>query len=149
MQRYSNLDTLSKTFQILRTAGLINPDGKPVRRSDRSSEQIAQPFKLSQRLAPSAVNELIKQYESGKSSHELAKTYGINKGSVIRLLRQADVSIRRQRLTANQVAEAAQLYASGDSLARIGVHLGVDHGTVWRALKKHGVPMRDTHGREC
>lgn len=147
MQRYSNLDAVSKIFQKLCSAGLISPDGKPICRSDRSPEPIAQPFKLSQRLNASVVNELIKQYESGKSSYELAKVYGINKGSVIRLLRDAGVSIRNQGLTTKKVAEATQLYESGLSLAKIGTHFGVDHGTIWRALKKQGVTMRDTHGR--
>ncbi|WP_100464089.1 helix-turn-helix domain-containing protein [Mycobacteroides abscessus] len=149
MQRYSNLDTVSKIFQKLCTAGLITPDGKLAYRSDRSPEPIAQPFKLSQRLDASVVNELIKQYESGKSSYELAKVYGINKGSVIKLLRQAGITIRNQGLTSQKIAEATQLYESGLSLANIGTRFGVDHGTVWRALKKQGVTMRDTHGREC
>ena len=110
----------TQTFQILRTAGLILPDGKPIRRSDRSPEQIAQPFKLSQRLAPSAVNKLIKEYVDGKSSYELAKTYNLNKGSVIKLLRGAGVPIRNQGLTDEQVAEAVRLYETGQSLAKIG-----------------------------
>lgn len=148
MQRYSNLDTLSKTFRILRTAGLITPDGKPIPRSDRSPEPIAQPFKLSQRLAPSTINELIKHYKNGKSSYELAKVFDISKGSVIKLLRAAGIAIRNQGLTDGQIREAVELYASGRSLTKIGKHFGVEHGTIRRALKKRGVRMRDTHGRE-
>lgn len=148
MQRYSNLDTVSKIFRKLCSAGLIFPDGKLICRSDRSPEPIAQPFKLSQRMDHSTVNQLIKDYESGKSSQELARRYNLNKGSVIKLLRQAGITIRNQGLTDQKVAEATQLYKSGLSLADIGTRFGVDHGTVWRALKKHGVKMRDTHGRE-
>ena|ERR1700733_864808 len=150
MQRYSNLDTPSKTLQILHAIGLISPDGKPVPRSDHSTEQIdpAQAFKLDQRLKPKIVAEIVARYEAGEPSTAIAASYGLSKGSVIRLLRDADIPIRNQGLTEDQIAGAAQLYASGLSLAKIGVKFGVDHGTVWRALKKRGVKMRDTHGRE-
>lgn len=149
MQRYSNLDTPSKTLQILRTAGLISPDGRPVDRSDRSVEKIEppQPFKLDQRLKPAILAEIVARYEAGEPSTAIAASYGLSKGSVIRLLREAGVLIRNQGLTGGQIAEAAQLYASGLSLAKIGVKFGVDHGTVWRQLTKRGVKMRDTHGR--
>jgi hypothetical protein len=150
MQRYSNLDTVSKTFQFLSTADLISPDGRPVHRSDRSSEQIepSRPFKLDQRLKPAKVAEIVARYEAGEPSTAVAASYGLSKGSVIRLLHEAGIPIRRQGLTVEQTSEAARLYESGWSLAKIGAHLCVDHGTVWRALKKRGVKMRDTHRRE-
>jgi transposase-like protein len=150
MQRYSNLDILSKTLQVLRTAGLISPDGKPIPRSGRSIEQVElpQPFKLDQRLKPAIVAEIVARYEAGESSTAIAASYGLSKGSVIRLLREAGITIRRQGLTDHQIAEAAQLYDSGLSLAKIGARFDVDHGTVWRQLRKCGVKMRDTHGRE-
>ena len=147
-QRYSNLDTVQKTLRMLQSAGLISPDGRPVDRSDRSREPIVQPFKLTQRLDNSTINEIITNYESGKSSYELAEECGISKNSVIKLLREAGVPIRNQPLTDQQVTEAIRLYEAGKSLAKIGAHLGVDHGTVWRQLKKCGVEMRDTHGKE-
>jgi DNA invertase Pin-like site-specific DNA recombinase len=150
MQRYSNLYALSKTLRILRTAGLISPDGRPVPRSDRSPEQVElpQPFKLDQRLKPVIVAEIVSRYQAGEPSTAIAASYGLSKSSVIQLLREAGITIRRQGLTDHQVAEAIQLYESGLSLAKIGARFSVDHGTVWRALKKRGVKMRDTHGRD-
>lgn len=149
MQRYSNLDSVSKIFQELCADGLISPDGTPVPRSDRSPEQVepSQPFKLDQRLKPAIVAEISARYEAGEPSTAIASSCGLSKGSVIRLIREAGISIRRQGLTNNQITEAAQLYDSGLSLAKIGARFGVDHGTVWRQLKKRGVRMRDTHGR--
>jgi Helix-turn-helix domain len=150
MQRYSNLDTPSKTLQILRAAGLVSPDGRPVDRSDRSLVQTEspQPFKLDQRLKPVTVVEIVARYEAGEPSHAIAVSFGLGKGSVIRLLREAGVPIRRQGLVDDQVREAAQLYAAGHSLAKIGTRLDVDAGTIRRYLLKYGVRMRDTHGRE-
>jgi len=149
-RRYSNLfDSLSKTLHILRTAGLIAPDGRPIPRSDRSSDQapLAAPFKLDQRLKPAIVTDIVARYQAGEPSTAIAATFNISKGSVIKLLREAGIQIRNQPLTDSQITEAVRLYKSGQSLAQIGAHLGVDHGTVWRQLKKRGVQMRDTHGR--
>ena len=150
LQRYSNLDTVQKTLRMLHKAGLVSPDGRPIPRSDRSTEQIepAQPFKLDQRLKPDTVAEIVARYDAGEASTAIATSCGLSKGSVIRLLREAGITIRNQGLTDDQIAEAAQLYASELSLAKIGTRFDVDHGTVWRALKKRGVRMRDTHGRE-
>lgn len=149
MRRYSNQDTVAKTLQLLRRSGLISPDGRPVPRSDRSDDEIdqVQPFKLTQRLKPAAVAEIVARYQAGEASTAVAADYGLSKGSVIRLLRDSGVPIRRQGLTDAQITEAAQLYESGVSLAKVGTHFNVDHGTVWHALKKQGVKMRDCHGR--
>src|ERR1700733_4805546 len=107
MQRYSNLDTPSKTLQILRAAGFVSPDGRPVCRSDRSVQQIepAQPFKLDQRLKPEILAKIVAGYEAGEPSTALAVAFGLSKGSVIRLLRQAGISIRNQGLSDDQIAE--------------------------------------------
>jgi hypothetical protein len=150
MQRYSNLDIASKTLRKLHASALITPDGSPVHGSGRSCEksELAQPFKLDQRLKPETVAEIVARYEAGEPSTALASTFAINKNSVIKLLREADVPIRKQGLTNDQIAEAVQLYASGQSLAKIGTHLAVDHGAVWRQLRKRGVKMRDSHSRE-
>jgi DNA invertase Pin-like site-specific DNA recombinase len=150
MQRYSNLDSVSKIFQQLCAVGLISPDGRPVDRPDRSRPPTEPdpPFKLDQRLKPEILAEIVARYEAGESSTAIATVFHLSKNSVIRLLREADVPIRRQGLTEEQIDEAAALYESGLSLAKIGAHLGVDHGTVWHQLKKLGVRMRDTHGRE-
>ncbi|MGC7277025.1 helix-turn-helix domain-containing protein, partial [Mycobacteroides abscessus subsp. massiliense] len=91
--------------------------------------------------------EIIAHYRSGEPSTGIAAVYSLSKNSVIKVLREAGVAVRRQSLADEQIDEAVRLYIEGQSLARIGAHLDVDHGTVWRALKKQGVKMRDTHGR--
>lgn len=149
MQRYSNLDTVSKTLQVLRSAGLISPDGSPANRSGRSDDlpDLDQPFKLDQRLKAETVVEIVARYEAGEPSTALAYKFRISKGSVIRLLREAGVQIRNQGLTREQIGQAAELYESGLSLSKIGTQFGVDPTTVHRQLRKCGVKLRDTHGR--
>lgn len=114
----------------------------------RDSQAVVRPFKLAQRLDTASKATIIARYRSGESSTSLAAVFGVSKNSVIKLLRDAGVPIRRQGLTNEQIDDAARLYEAGQSLAKIGRQLGVDHGTVWRQLKNCGVRMRDTHGRE-
>ncbi|MDH6242706.1 helix-turn-helix domain-containing protein [Mycobacterium sp. OTB74] len=147
MQRYSNLDALSKFFQKLCSDGLITPDGRVACRSDRFPE-VVRPFKLDQRLNDQIRAEIVALYRSGEPSTAIGATYGLNKNSVIKVLREAGIPIRRQSLTSEQIDDAIRLYRTGQSLATIGRQLGVDHGTVWRALRKRRVKLRDTHGRD-
>lgn len=146
-RRYSKLDQFQKTLRDLRRQGLITSDGSVVVPPSRSEPAPSAPFKLDQRLSPETIAEIIARYEAGESSPSLATTFSLSKGSIIRLLREADIPIRNQPLTEEQVNEAALMYESGQSLAKIAAHLGVDHTTVRRQLLKYGVRMRDSHGR--
>jgi DNA invertase Pin-like site-specific DNA recombinase len=147
LRRYSKLDSFQNVVQILRKHEIINDDGSLRVSSPRSRTTPPEPFKLDQRLKPQAVAELVARYEAGEPSTALATLFGISKGSVLRLLRDADVPIRKQRLSDDQITEAARLYASGLSLGKIGQMFGVDSTTVWRRLLGRGVTMRDSHGR--
>lgn len=145
--RYSKLDSFQRSVAILTKSLVRGHDGTFRTRLSRSQTAAPEPFKLDQRFRPDITAEIVTRYEAGEPSTAVAARFGISKGSVIRLLREAGVPIRNQGLTDDQIAEAVQLYASGHSLAAIGAHFGVDHGTVWRQLRKRGVKMRDTHGR--
>jgi len=74
-------------------------------------------------------------------------TYNLGKGTVLRLLREQGVQLRRQRMSPDEVEQAIQLYGHGLSIATVGAQLGYGDGTIWRALKRAGVTMRDSHGR--
>jgi len=68
--------------------------------------------------------------------------YGISKASVLKLLADAGVPMRRQPLTAAQVTEAVDLYQAGLSLAKVSELLTLPHESVRRALIDAGVRMR-------
>ncbi|RQM34890.1 helix-turn-helix domain-containing protein [Rhodococcus ruber] len=104
--------------------------------------------KLDQRVHSLTVRQLAAEYEAGASTRQLEKHFGISRASIVKLLRDAGVSIRYQGMSSAQIDEAVRLYGDGLSLARIGEELGVDPGTVWRRLRERDVPMRDMHGRE-
>lgn len=105
-------------------------------------------YRMTRRLSPIEVTQLIELYRHGLSTYQLARRFGTDRHTITRLLRQGGVELRpRQKPTSQLTEQAKRLYARGGSLATIGGQLGVDPTTVHKALKKAGVKMRDTHGR--
>ncbi|MGW4126042.1 helix-turn-helix domain-containing protein [Nocardia sp. NPDC004711] len=146
---YSKLDSFQKQVKKLRDCLVTDGNGgfrSPSHRPQPASA--AEPFKLSQRLGQETIRQIVARYEAGEPSTALMSAFGLSKGSLLKVLRDAGVAMRNQGLSPEQINEAEQLYGAGWSLARIGEKLGVDHGTVWRRLKERGVPMRDAHGQE-
>ncbi|WP_100517200.1 helix-turn-helix domain-containing protein [Mycobacteroides abscessus] len=94
------------------------------------------------------MNELVAAYESGISSNQLVIDYGIAKGTVLKLLRANNATMRRQGLNAVTAKQAATLYRDGKSLAAIGEKFGVNPTTVRSALVKQNIALRDSHGRD-
>jgi hypothetical protein len=60
---------------------------------------------------------------------QLNVKYGLSKASVLRLLHEARIEMRRQQ----EVDEAVRLYASGLSIAATGSQLDTHPSKVWRA----------------
>lgn len=101
---------------------------------------------VARRLEPDTVARLVQDYESGVESTELTDRYQLGKGTVLRLLRQHGVTIRRQGLSRGEVEEAIQLYAAGWSLARIGGKFGHAPTVIRKALLDAGVDPRPRNG---
>jgi predicted DNA-binding protein YlxM (UPF0122 family) len=112
---------------------------KTPKRRKRSAKSSA---KLIHRISSHQIAAMTVHYKQGWSSQKLATTYDISKTSVVQLLREAGVPIRRQGLTAEQAREAARLYQDGQSLARIGERFVVSSGCVRQSLIEQGVKMR-------
>lgn len=73
----------------------------------------------------------------------LADEYGVAKSTILRILRESRVVVRRQSLTAEQVSEAADLYESGLSLSQVAKRLDVNQETTRVAILKAGVTLRE------
>lgn len=72
------------------------------------------------RLTGTQRREVIARYQAGEHNTALAKDYGVAKATILGVLREGNVVVRRQPLTPEQIARAVQLYAYGDSVATIG-----------------------------
>ncbi len=118
-----------------------------VRKVEDETTSLPQVHKLSQRLAPGVAEELAEAYRVGASTTELGPRFGLSHGSVLRLLAEQGVEMRRQGLSESDARTAARMYQDeGLSLAEIGTQFGVWPGTVRRALLKAGVWMRPAGG---
>lgn len=94
------------------------------------------------RLSEERRAEVAERYESGATTTQLAKDYGVAKSTIIGILREKRVVVRRQPLTPEQVSEAAQLYESGLSLSQVAERLKVNQETMRVAILKACVTLR-------
>lgn len=104
--------------------------------------------RLDARMTPACIAQLVAEYQAGTPTTELARSYGLGKGTVLRLLHEGGVRMRTHRMSDEQARQAVQLYEQGLSLATVGERLGFDAHTIHRILVNHDVPLRDRHGRQ-
>lgn len=115
--------------------------------ASHSTRPCAQPHAVPRRLGSSTVAALIRAYEAGATTAQLAEQYGDSRTAVKDLLHHQNVVVRRPLgLGVEQVDEAVQLYQSGWLLREIAVKFNVSQETVRRRLVECGVSMRSGHG---
>jgi len=138
--RNSNLGHLCKNWADLRKHVNESPTRPPLSRRDA-------PKPRSKRfLTAEDVTDIVDRYESGETTQEIGKRYGISKTRVADVLSEQGVAIRRQGLSDVQVIEAATLYTAGKSLAWLGADYGVSHTTVATAFRRQGLQLRRRPG---
>jgi transposase-like protein len=94
------------------------------------------------RLTADERSRLAADYESGRSTTWLMRTYHLGKGTVLNILAEQGVKMRGQGIPADRLSEAVDLYESGLSLKAIAARLDCSAETVRQALIAAGVPMR-------
>ena len=142
-----------ETRQVLRR---YSKTVKPVKRPQICSFQYGQIkhtgqgiiFPVARRISTETVDQLVSDYKSGVPTTELTGRYGLAKSSVLKLLADRGVVMRRQGLTDAEMEEAIRLYKQGLSVLDVGERIGRSSTVVWRALKKHGVALRPRNGWE-
>ena len=102
--------------------------------------------KVRQRLQPETIQRLISDYQAGNSTIRLMRIDGIGKSTVLRLLADAGVQVRRPGLAAQHQAEAVALYVTGRSAARVGNKFGCTADTVLVAVREADRPVRQRVG---
>jgi uncharacterized protein (DUF433 family) len=106
-----------------------------------------EPYKLDQRLGEARVSELIRRYEAGETSRQLAAAFGLGASSVKELLHRRGAKVRHKvGLTSTQVDTAVALYQDGWLLREIGKKFEVSRDAVRLALRERGVVLRSGHG---
>jgi DNA-binding CsgD family transcriptional regulator len=102
--------------------------------------------KTARRLEPDEALTLVKAYQGGATTYELADRHRINRGTVSTILERHGVSRRYNLLDGDKLAQTVALYKAGESLAHIGAQLGISRSTVSRELKRAGVQLRPRPG---
>lgn len=116
---------------------------------NRPALESTPPRSPQRRLSADQLVKMATAYTSGISTNSLAATYGLSKGSVLKLPAQQDVAMRRQPPTSAQVEKAATLYERGSSLASISAALGLSQTALRRHLGAAGVTLRSRGGSKA
>jgi DNA invertase Pin-like site-specific DNA recombinase len=88
------------------------------------------------------LGQVVVEYESGLTVAELQARFGLGKGSVLSVLHEAGVPMRRKPLNPDRVAAVIELYESGLSIREVAAKLGIPKTTVQDALERSSVVMR-------
>ena len=118
-------------------------------------EQLAEPtssrphmHKLAQRMTAEEVSALQDAYKAGASLAELQEQFGLSRGSVQRVLREAGVRRRRKSLTDTEIAGLVERYEAGLTIREIAEERRLPKTTVQDALAWAGVEMRSAARRQ-
>lgn len=103
-------------------------------------------MRLSRRLSPEIVSEIVDKYEAGITTPALCAEYSLSKGGLLKVLGERGVEMRRQSLDAEQLNEAIRLYETGLSLQAVATRLGVSYNCVRQRFVKEEVPRRPRGG---
>jgi hypothetical protein len=98
------------------------------------------------RLSVDERQQLVADYQAGQPTTALMVTYGLGKGTVLELLREAGVRLRAQGQRNIDLAEAIERYTAGWSLKKLGAAYDCDAETIRKALRAAGISRRSPHG---
>ncbi len=94
------------------------------------------------RLSGTEIECLISEYRSGCTLCEVASRFGIDPGTVSRILERRGVPRRYRSVSSEEMEVAIQDYRMGDTLKSIATDLGISPRTVRNALLRSGEPLR-------
>ncbi|MGB4758430.1 MAG: hypothetical protein WBP26_00030 [Candidatus Saccharimonadales bacterium] len=140
MQRYSRQPNL---LQMARKLAKLQVSGGP----DRPDPVLRTPRRVDARLSDEDRAAIAQAYRDGIPSTALCRQYNLGKSTVLQILAEAGVPMRRQPLTTVQIDQAAQLYEiAGLSLSQICAELGIAQSSLQLAFTKRGVVLRPPTG---
>jgi hypothetical protein len=140
LRRYSNtLQANSYQDKTLRNISRILNSELPPRAEEA---QIGHVHRIDVRCDATVLETLAAEYEAGASTIELQERFGLGKGSVLRLLHEAGVKIRRQPMDDERLEEIRRLYQSGLTIREVAASLSMPKTTVQDALARAGQAMR-------
>lgn len=107
------------------------------------------PRDIRRRLGQAKIDDLVARYRSGVPTTQLMKDFDLSKTAVLKLLKEAGITMRRQPLTEEQVREAVMLYGSGLPISKTAECLNASYEATRLALIAFGVRMRLRGGSDA
>ena len=117
---------------------------------DRPEPVVRKPRRVDARLSDEDRAAVAQAYRDGIPSTALCREYQLGKSTVLQILAEAGVPMRRQPLTEDQIDQAARLYETGRSLLQVCAELGIAQSSLQLAFTKRGMVLRaPTGGRRA
>lgn len=93
--------------------------------------------------------DVVKMYQEGLPSTDIAKYYDTVPTTIIRILRRSGVEIRRKgwrseskkKWSKDRIQDAIDLYAKLKSLQKVGEHYGVSRQRIHQLIKQETDPL--------
>lgn len=82
-------------------------------------------------------NDIIKRYNSGESTQQIADTYGVSRSAVERCLTRCGIALKCVRIDLD-IGRIIEMYNSGVSQNAIAKEFGVSRPVINRRLKEAG-----------
>lgn len=111
-------------------------------RDKKKVESLQQPY---QRIfTPTEIERIVAAYQSGKASYELGVEYGCSKTTIIKLLKQQGVTLRKSGRARAKVdsKKVIKMYKEMHTIKEIAKSLNVDSQVISRCLKENGIKLR-------
>jgi hypothetical protein len=129
--RYSNqaghLKRVNRTARMLAKGWVPHPIGP-----------VSLPRRVDLRLSDEDVEQLVADYQAGRTGRQLAEAYGLARSTVMELLHERGVEVRHPRVTAEETLQAVAWYHAGVQQVEIAARLGREKAVVWHLLKRAG-----------
>jgi hypothetical protein len=90
------------------------------------------------RCDATVLETLVAEYEAGASTVEPQGRFSLSKGSVLSILHDAGVKIRRQPIDEQGLKQIRRLYQSGLTIREVAAELAMPKTTVQEALSRLG-----------
>ena len=105
-------------------------------------DRLQQPYQRA--FTPEETQKIIMAYQSGKASYELGTEFNCSKTTIVKLLKQQGVPLRKSGRTRAKVDDkkVIRMYKEMHTIKEISKNLNVDTQVISRCLKENGVKLR-------
>jgi hypothetical protein len=109
---------------------------------ERTPAPVVPRVRIADRLDEPAIDQLVRDYQAGATGWQLATQFGLARSTVIKLLKERGVVVRRPRVTDEDKAEMVRLFLDGMTQVAIAARFGRDPGLIWHVLERAGLKGR-------